>query len=134
MLNFKYNELIHSDTANRNGINNNPSLKLMDNMLLTIVMLQKVRELLGVPMVISSGYRCSELNKLVGGSNVSKHMEFLAIDFIPKMDINTAYRKIINSDIKYDKVILEKNSKGSVWIHIQFSKTPRKQHMELEVK
>lgn len=139
MINFKYSEFINSDVARKNGINNEPSKDLFDNMLLTVVMMQKVRELLKVPIVISSGYRNPQLNKLVGGAKYSKHLEFLAVDFAPKngFTIKEAYEKIIESDITYDKVILESKARkdGSIseWIHIQFSKTPRVIFLEKRV-
>ena len=64
-LNFKISELIHSDTAIRNNINNMPDINSLDNMLeLIVYCLQPIREKIGKPMIISSGYRNSTVNKL----------------------------------------------------------------------
>ncbi len=63
------NELIHSDTAAKNNINNMPDITSLDCMLNLIVeCLQPLRTKLGKPMIITSGYRNKQVNKLVGGA------------------------------------------------------------------
>ena len=58
ILNFKMSELIYSETAIKENINNMPDINSLDNMLELITFcLQPVRELLGVPMIITSGFR-----------------------------------------------------------------------------
>jgi uncharacterized protein YcbK (DUF882 family) len=42
--------------------------------------LQKLRDMIGKPIVIHSGYRTPEYNKKVGGANESQHMEGTAAD------------------------------------------------------
>jgi len=42
--------------------------------------LERVRQSLGFPLVITSGYRCSKHNKDVGGSERSSHLEGYAVD------------------------------------------------------
>lgn len=122
-LNFKISELIHSDTAIKNNINNMPDINSLDNMLILIVdCLQPVRELLGKAMFINSGYRCPQLNKLVGGSPTSEHLKGMACDFhcyglYPKQIV----RLIKNSNIKYTQLI-EEHSKGAEWVHISYNK------------
>ena len=66
-LNFKISELIHSDRAVEKNINNMPDINSLDCMLELIVnCLQPIRDLIKKPMIITSGYRCKEVNKLVG--------------------------------------------------------------------
>lgn len=135
MLNFKMKEFEHSDTAISKGIDNRIPRHLMDNLLLSFIGIQKIRDLIGCPIKITSGYRCESLNKLVGGKPNSLHTQALAIDFIPiSKPITEIYNMIANSDIPFDKLILERNSKGSVWIHCQFTRTPRRLFFELEVE
>lgn len=135
MYNFTYKEIIHSDTAKAKGINNEVPKELLDNLMLLSYGIQLIRNVLGIPMKISSGYRCEALNRAVGGANGSYHTKCLAIDFNPiGMNIKEAYNKIANSNIPFDKLILEKNSKGVQWIHVQFSKNPRREYFKLEVK
>ena len=86
MKNFKLSEFFVSSTADKNGIKNEPSLDeratverninlLVDNVL------DPIRDKFCAPVIITSGYRCSQVNKLVGGANNSQHMSGCAADF-----------------------------------------------------
>ena len=56
---FKLSEFIRSATATKQGIENNPSPEAVENLrLLSIHTLEPLREALGLPIVITSGYRC----------------------------------------------------------------------------
>lgn len=84
--------------------------------------LEEVRELLGVPLTITSGFRMPVLNKAVGGSATSKHTQGLCADFIPVgITVNEAFAKITANKEKLlsvRKVIVE-GVKGKAWIHLQ---------------
>lgn len=130
-LNFKMSELIHSDTAVRKNINNMPDINSLDCMLDLIAhCLQPIRDKIGKPMVISSGFRNSEVNKLTGGVTTSQHTKGQAVDFIvPNMSINQTIDFIKKSGIEYDQLINEYNR----WIHISFVKNKnRKQCFYIE--
>ena len=86
MKNFKLSEFFVSSTADKNGIKNEPSLDeratierninlLVDNVL------DPTRDKFCAPVIITSGYRCPQVNKLVGGVNNSQHMSGCAADF-----------------------------------------------------
>jgi uncharacterized protein YcbK (DUF882 family) len=75
------NEFTHSDTATRLGIDNSLPENLLQAAMLTGVMLERVRDVLGTPMLISSGYRCPELNKAIGSGPSSDHPKAAALDF-----------------------------------------------------
>lgn len=76
---------------------------------------EKVREIIGKPMTITSGIRTKALNKAMGGVETSDHCKLLAVDFVPsKIKLKTAFDKIKNSNLDYKQLILEKNT----WIHI----------------
>lgn len=86
MKNFKLSEFFVSSTADKNGIKNEPSLDeratierninlLVDNVL------DPIRDKFCAPVIITSGYRCPRVNKLVGGANNSQHMSGCAADF-----------------------------------------------------
>ena len=76
---------------------------------------ERVRQIIGVPMTITSGVRCPKLNKKVGGVETSDHIKLLAVDFVPsRIKLKTAFDKIRNSKLDYKQLILEKNT----WIHV----------------
>lgn len=79
--NFSLEELIKSDTANECGIKNSPnSLELKNLTNLTTKILQPIRDTFGKPIIISSGFRCVQLNKKVGGASNSDHLFGAAAD------------------------------------------------------
>ena len=80
---FALEEFTVSNTGERLGIDNTPeSLRIRANLVRTAELMERIRELLGRPVIITSGYRCPALNKAVGGAVSSAHMEGLAADFI----------------------------------------------------
>lgn len=120
-LNFTISELLHSDEAKRHGINNIPDdVVVLDNMLTLITeCLQPIRNYIGKPMIISSGYRCNKINALVGGAKNSQHLSGCAVDFTVKgLTIKQIIDKIKASNIEYDQLINEYNR----WVHISYNK------------
>lgn len=119
-LNFKLSELIHSDKANQYAINNMPDINSLDNLLdLICFCLQPVRDKIGKPMIITSGFRCPEVNKLVGGKTNSQHLKGQAADFIIKgMTPQQIVFKIATMGIEYDQLINEYDK----WVHISYCK------------
>ena len=83
--------------------------------------LEKVRDLLDCPILITSGVRCPELNKAVGGAQTSQHLSGHATDIIPqgKKTIQDYFCIIFNSHLIYDQLILEESG-GKIWIHISY--------------
>ena len=80
---FKLSEFVSSETAEKQGIENNPSPEAVENLrLLSVHTLEPLREALGLPIVITSGYRCKALNDLIAHhSQRSQHMQGRAADF-----------------------------------------------------
>lgn len=86
MKNFKLSEFFVSSTADKNGIKNEPSLDARATIerninLLVDNVLDPIRDKFCAPVIITSGYRCPQVNKLVGGANNSQHMSGCAADF-----------------------------------------------------
>ncbi|MCD7914039.1 MAG: D-Ala-D-Ala carboxypeptidase family metallohydrolase [Tannerellaceae bacterium] len=78
---FKLEEFIRSDTAISRKITNEPGEKEIANLIqLCIRLLQPLREHMGEPLLINSGYRCPELNRAVGGVATSQHVTGEAAD------------------------------------------------------
>lgn len=88
---------------------------------------ERVRDVIGCPMIITSGFRCDELNKAVGGSDKSRHRLCEAIDFIPKnKTIEEAIMLIFKSKtLEYGQLIYEK-TKNNKWIHISMGTKKQK--------
>lgn len=79
---------------------------------------EQVRMFINAPMIISSGYRCDELNRAVGGAKTSQHRVFRAIDFIPKgIDLDECYAKLQFSPLVYKQLIKEQSG-SKRWIHV----------------
>lgn len=79
---FSYREFEASPTAEREGICNViTSFAVRDAVReLTLKVLQPLRDVVGHPLRINSGYRCPELNKEVGGVPTSQHVKGEAAD------------------------------------------------------
>ena len=80
---FELKEFTASATAREHGIDNTPPPEAVENLrALCVHTLEPLREALGLPVIISSGYRTKALNHLlVCHSNKSQHMEGCAADF-----------------------------------------------------
>lgn len=78
---FTLEEFTRSDTAARLGIDNTPPADVVEELRATALMMERVREILGAPIVISSGYRCLALNRAVGSKDTSAHVWGGAVDF-----------------------------------------------------
>ena len=79
--NFTDTEFTRSNTAIKNNINNKLPDEYTDNMMRVLNLLQVIRDSWNAPIIISSGYRCKELNKKVGGASNSDHVYGAAVDF-----------------------------------------------------
>ena len=136
-LNFSISELIYSDTAIRNNINNMPDIKSLDCMLdIIYYCLQPLRNLVDKPIIITSGYRNYQVNKLVGGAidknglPISQHCKGQAVDFIINGLIPDEIIKIIRKyNFEYDQLINEYDK----WVHWSFVRNKnRKQYFKIE--
>ena len=108
--NFSFSEFEKSATAEANGIDNTipegctvkKAIKaLVDNVL------QPLRDALEATVIIDSGYRCKELNELVGGVETSQHRKGEAGDtrspFFSPLEVA---RKAVELKLPYDQLIL----------------------------
>ena len=122
-LNFTMSELLNSDEAKKYGINNIPNDKqILDNLLVLITeCLQPIREYIGKPMIVTSGYRCQTLNSLptIKGAKNSEHLKGCAADFVIKgMTPKQVIELIQKSGIEYRQLINEYD----LWTHISYVK------------
>ena len=119
-LNFTISELIKSDTASKYNINNMPDINSLDNLLdLIFYCLQPLRDKLNKPVVITSGYRSTRVNRLTGGVSNSQHLYGQAADFIINgMTPFQIIEKIKTYNIDFDQLINEYDK----WVHISYVK------------
>lgn len=119
---FTLEEMLFSDTAIRKGIDNTPDDKSLKNLKeLSLLCLDLIREDLGLPVFVTSGFRCKKLNRLVGGalSPISQHTKGQAADIrVDGMDTEDLYQHIKSSGIEFDQLIQEYDS----WVHVSFNK------------
>lgn len=129
---FNLAEFTQSQTATRKGIDNMPNSVIINNLTIVAANMEEVRKLLNnLPISISSGYRSPALNKAVGGSKTSAHVEGWACDFIcPAFGTPVqVVDRLKNSDLKFDQIIEE-----GTWVHISFDPKMRKQIMKASFK
>ena len=121
---FSISELTSSATALREGIDNRPS-KCAYHLLHVLAdqLLDPIREAWGKPIIVSSGYRCKELNALVGGVKNSHHLLGCAADIIAgnKADHRRLFKLIQQmqqqGQIRFTQLIWEGDGR---WIHISY--------------
>ncbi len=105
--NFTLDEFTRSDTASRLGIINEPGEKELAALrVLVSRTIQPLRDKLGVPIHVNSGYRCPELNKAVGGVPTSQHQKGEAADLSIDGKAADILEALENSNIPFDQAIL----------------------------
>lgn len=110
-------------TTHREITNTVEDAHVFENITKTAGKLEKVRTLLGVPITVSSWFRCPLLNAAVGGARNSDHLIGAAVDFIAPT-FGTPYevaKKIAdNADlIGFKQLIME-----HTWVHISWDMIP----------
>jgi hypothetical protein len=118
---FNLIEFTSSETASRRGIDNTPSIAVIENLrLLCENVLQPLRDKYGKSINITSGYRSPKLNKAIGGSSTSQHCYGQAADIqVDKKD----YLKVweILKTLPFDQIIFEFGTESAPdWIHVSY--------------
>lgn len=118
--NISLAEFEKSQVASRLGLNNTvPEDYIINAQALAENVLQPVRDKFG-PVIITSGYRCPELNAAIKGSWNSQHTYAQAADFEVLGADNLIVANFIREHCRFDQLILEYYVSGrptSGWIH-----------------
>jgi hypothetical protein len=130
--NFSLAEFTESNTAIRNGIDNNPTAEHIHNLVeLCENVLQPLRDRIGSSIRVTSGYRSEALNKAIGGSKTSDHSHGRAADI--KLVINGVnisdelYHGIKAMGVPFKQLIWEFGDDDTPqWVHIAFDKDNNK--------
>ena len=132
---FALREFTKSATAMKHGIDNRPTPEVVENLKrLCQHTLEPLREKLGLPIIITSGFRTKALNDIiVHASRKSQHMTGQAADFyIPEVSGNLSHRDrlilafrtiITNPEVDFDQLILYPN-----FIHVSFVSKETNRH------
>lgn len=120
-------ECIRSDYAKRNGINNTPDSLTINKMIVWAQnIFEPVRNHFGVPIFLSSMYRCLKLNTAIGGASSSQHVSGEAGD----IDMDGSDHGVTNKDVfefirknlKFDQLIWEFGDElNPDWVHVSFN-------------
>ena len=126
---FDTEQLLSSETASKNGFTEQfspPDAVLTNLKDLCENVLEPLREKLGRPVKVSSGYRCQRLNEAIGGEPNSQHRctggNAAADTVAADMDIQDWYYFIKTSGIAFDELIIEHDSHWNMWCHISYDR------------
>ena len=130
---FSLKEFTRSETAKRLNIDNNPGVAELNNLKRLSLELEKVRELLNKPIIITSGFRALELNRKIGSSDKSMHRIGCAADFfVHGLEVKEVVQIIKDSYIRPDQCIAEFDD----WIHFAISRDvstePREMYLTID--
>jgi zinc D-Ala-D-Ala carboxypeptidase len=132
--NFSLEELIASETADRNGWDNTPNATELSNLVRLAAFLEEVKTVLGgKPIMVNSAFRCKAVNDAVGSKDTSQHRIGCAADIrVPNMTPDEVVKAVIASGIRYDQIIREFDR----WTHISIPNTagsdPRRQSLIID--
>lgn len=107
-------------TATHQPYKNIPNDEQLANLTRLICVLDKIRDGWGSPIRVNSGFRSPEVNKAVGGVSNSAHLTGNAADLYPINGDFEGFKEYMIKFVKnisFDQCIIERNSRGSIWIH-----------------
>ena len=113
----------HKDLAETNL---EEAKKIMGRMYQLAGFAERVRGIIGKPLIVNSAFRCVKLNNAVGGSLTSQHLYAEAIDIrVSGKTATELFQIIAASDLKYEQLILEKVGKTQ-WVHVSIGSKKEK--------
>jgi len=119
--NFSLAELSKTNVRN---VDNTPDKIIINNLKqLAEHILQPLRDAMGKPVTISSGYRSPAVNTAIGGSPTSDHCKGMAADIEIAGVSNYDLANYITKNFKFTQVILEFHTQGvpdSGWVHVSY--------------
>jgi zinc D-Ala-D-Ala carboxypeptidase len=123
--NLSLGEVIKSTTAKRLGIDNTPDDWTTENLRqVAINVFQPLRDAFGCPIFVSSGYRSADLNRAIGGSKRSQHVEGRALDLDADVFGRCTNAQIFNwlkENVEFDQLIWEFGDEDNPdWVHVSF--------------
>lgn len=129
-INFTWREFLHSQTAERLGLKNEPTASEKQNIQAVAQWLEKLRALLAekygrvIPIRITSGFRSQAVNRAVHGAPTSAHRfgnaaDIQAVGLSIKQLAYDIFEFIQSGKLpKLDQLIREMPRHGGQWVHI----------------
>jgi len=122
--NFSLAEMVKSETALRQGLDNTPGDAEIANLKrLAENVLQPIRESYGKGVKVNSGFRHPDVNAAVGGSRTSDHCKGMAADIEIPGIANADLAQYIADNFDFTQLILEFYTPGipdSGWVHVSY--------------
>jgi len=130
---FSLSEMTRSVKAAQLGIQNEPATVEIGNLrTLCNSLLDPLRDALGTAIKVNSGYRCPELNRRIGGSASSQHIQGMAADIqCPGMSTMQLFQRIVEFDLPFDQMIYEAASRTAQWVHISYDPAHNRSDLRL---
>ena len=125
--NFTLAELTRSATADRLNIPNIPNEEQINNLwILCNNLLQPLRNAYGKPLLVSSGFRCAGLNRILNGSPTSDHLTGRAADILTDNPL-ALFALVCRLNLSYDQAIIYKT-----FIHLSYRNETTNRKMVME--
>lgn len=117
--NFSLYELLTTEHRDFDEEQYNPPDEIVENLrALCLNVLQPLRDALGTPLKVNSGYRCPSLNKAINGAANSQHMSGQAADIIDLTHGNAfLFKRIKELNLPFDQMIDEFAFR---WVHVSY--------------
>ncbi len=117
---FTLAELSHSNTAVAERIPNVPGdAERAQLAALCTQVLDPLREALGHPIRVTSGYRGPALNARIRGSTTSQHMRGQAADLqSAAVSVLELFKMVIRMGLPFDQLIFEAKNATTKWVHV----------------
>lgn len=128
---FNLKELIKCTIAIARGIINVPNKNEEANLIALVDnVLDPLREAYGKPIIVTSGYRSEQLNRMLGGAKTSQHVKGQAVDIRSVEDTYEENKKlfdlIVKLNLPFDQLIDEYNYD---WVHVSYSKDKNRKQL-----
>lgn len=115
---FTIQELSHSAVAEQKNIPNTPDAIAIHNLIeLVDKVLDPARNLIGIPITVTSGYRSPHLNTIIGGVSTSQHCTGHAADITVALSYLPLLYQYIADNLVFDQLIYYKRRN---FIHVSY--------------
>ena len=129
---FSLVDLTTTDHTELQSANRDLTDQQVQKLTLVAELLETVREIIGMPIIVDDGMRCSALNKIDGGVSDSQHALAEAADWVPEgadkkavraiNDLYPIFQKVWDAAkagrFKHGQMIFEEKADGTAWVHL----------------